>query len=160
MFSFVFQHVVIGHTSTGPVGNLWVAIRNVKCEWTSPMIITHHSGCTLNLLDTNLQSSHDLRDCLRQMVWNEKAFVSREDMCDASPDLLDYQATVALVRSLQTKAKQGCPGAANSLMHLRTLLTGSIHSQERLVKGKQATSAVCPFCKMDTESVEHIFLAM
>ena len=69
---------------------------------------------------------------------------------------IDYEATAAFARAMPNKLKQGCSKDANKMRHLRTLLTGPIYTQERLVKGKHTTSSLCPFCQLEDETVEHV----
>ena len=96
-----FDHLSKGHTSIGPINNLFSAVTQLKCEWTSPTILVHQTGVSLNLLAASCEWSHTVRSFLRYMVWTEKAFQNRLDMVDADPCKIDYESTVALARAMQ-----------------------------------------------------------
>ena len=91
------------------------------------------------------------------MVWKEKSFQHRLDICEVEPSNIDYESRVALLRNAQKKNKKGNTTASHTATHLRTLLTGAVHSQDRLFKANRVEASLCPFCHQCNETVEHIF---
>ena len=159
MFAEVSEKHADGQKSVGPTATFRAAVKSLQCTCVSPTEMQHINGNFLNLLDTVPNWQHRLRFMLRCKVWGEKAFRNRLDMQDAAPEFIDYESTVALIRKMQKgqnkKGKQKAHSATQYL-HLRTISTGCIYSGERLVKGKQAQNATCPWCKQEDETVEHI----
>lgn len=107
MYHDIHSYFDQGFSSSGPVNNLRKAVHDAGgCNWESPTRLSHLTGCALDLCDNSADWSHKVRNLLRQMVWKEKSFQKRQDTCEIEPSSIDYEATVALLRTAQKKNKK------------------------------------------------------
>ena len=150
----------------GPVGVLAKAVKLLGWCWDTPWHFTLQSEDALPLLEgPDGRWKHVLRHELRLMVWKEPQFVNRQDLAGAHSDSIAYDATVALVQrkisTAETTSTSKWPKKVTLTpaqgMHLRTLLSGSVHTRCRLLKAGLVKSSLCLFCLQEDEDAEHIF---
>ena len=95
MYQDVHNNYDQGFSSSGPVNNLRKVVKSCGCIWESPTRISHPTGCTLDFSDQSADWSHKFWNLLRQIVWKEKSFQNRLDICEVEPSNTDYESTGA-----------------------------------------------------------------
>ena len=134
----------------GPMGMVRKALDALEWTWSKPHCLSRACRPPLPLLDgDNGWWEHQLRDALRISQWKE-AGQRRDDMQGLNKWTgVDRVATLALINSPATCAyEKGM---------LRGIISGSVRLQQRLHQANLADSALCPFCGLEEESLEHCF---
>ena len=155
LFAQLREHEGSG-TGYGPFAVLNQALITFGARWIDTFQFQTSEGGCINLVTDHPEAmKHKLRDCFRSFVLRTNvAFNSRADM--AGGPLLAYEHNVALLQ-YKGKKKQ-LPLSLFQQSHLRNILTGAVHTQERLFKANCADTPECPWCNSgQVEDQHHLF---
>jgi len=130
-------------------------IRSIKWKWVSPFVVRNDLGWEFSLTHSPLsQLGHFLRDSLRRF-WLRKVNKQRPDMFGLAQHAagVDIDATCRIIRN-----KCSSTFSPLSRVYLCNYLTGSIHTQHRMVEAGFVPdkNPLCPYCDQEIEDTLHI----
>ena len=143
-------------TGYGPFSLVLQAMDTLGATWTDTFqFVTLEDTHSDFIHDHPEAFKHKLRECLRHYVLRSNAaFNKRHDMVGGP--LLAYDANVTL---LQQKGRgKKTPLTLFQQNHLRNILTGAVHTNQRLFQANCASTPVCSWCDSGQhEDHEHLF---
>ncbi|CAE8600524.1 unnamed protein product, partial [Polarella glacialis] len=134
---------------TGPVACIAAAASDLNWTWPDPLNFVLDDGSTISPLQMSAgEWEHVVRDGVRRAAWR-RAAARREDM-HGIEDGIDREMTLALLRS------SSLPPYEKSV--LRSILAGSVWTQDRLSRAGMVQAATCPYCDAGAaEDHEHMW---
>ena len=143
-------------TGYGPFSLVLQAMDTLGTTWTDTFQFVTLENTHIDFIDDHAEAfKHKLRECLRHYVLRTNAaFNKRHDM--AGGPLLAYEANVTLLQQKGRGKKP--PLTLFQQSHLRNILTGAVHTNQRLFQANCASTPVCLWCDSGQhEDHEHLF---
>ena len=134
----------------GPIGLVLKTLEHMGWSWDEPHTFTRPGRSPLHIVGCDqIWWEHQVRDGLRLTMW-KRAGQRRQDMQGLADDCgVDRIATMAVCNSVKTEAYDA--GI------LRSIIAGSVRLQQRLHVAGLVDSAICTFCGLAEETLEHCF---
>ena len=146
-----YQHEISNHAHAhGPIQLVHKTLTCMGWSWSQPHCFTRPGHSLLPIVGCDqVWWEHQIRDGLRLTLW-KRAGQRRQDMQGLENDWgVDRLATMSVCNSTKTKPYDS--GI------LRSIISGSVRLQQRLHVAGLVDSAVCTFCGMAEETLEHCF---